>query len=500
MQVPLLAGSKITVVSLDDTVELLLPPPPAGGLGDVETAVRDALRAPLDGKPLEALAPSNGRVTILLDSWALPLPAPLKDPRRAALAAVSEELRRVGVPSERQTILVAGGLARRASPAELEARLGGALSHRLAGRILVHDVEDPDLAEIADGQGNSVRISRVLVEGDLVVSVTAAESAVDGGPGALLGAAGVKSARQAVDGPSLLAANGSAWDAAVAIERALTREVPLIGVSLALAHPVWDGALRGVPYQIDAVERFASSQARRAFSLLPSPVRRRVVHTRLPEVGTTQVVAGSISGAHLAALERVTATRGLPLAEPLDGLVMGVPPVTPYPPLERANPLDAAYLGLGHALRLWRGRFPVVEGGTLVIQHRLHRRFAHPTQAPHRVFFASLRPGASLEPSSLTDAEEAAAREESAIAAYREGRSCHPRLPFAQWEACAPARQRLGAVLVAGCRDATAARRLGFVPVRGLRAALEMARARRDGDAHLGALLTPPFFPLLVSS
>jgi hypothetical protein len=58
---------------------------------------------------------------------------------------------------------------------------------------------------------------------------------------------------------------------------------------------------------------------------------------------------------------------------------------------------------------------------------------------------------------------------------------------------------RLGSVIVAGCRDAVAARQLGFVPARGLPAALEMAHGRAGGQARVGYLLSPPYFPLRVS-
>jgi hypothetical protein len=53
-------------------------------------------------------------------------------------------------------------------------------------------------------------------------------------------------------------------------------------------------------------------------------------------------------------------------------------------------------------------------------------------------------------------------------------------------------------VLVAGCRDAFAARQLGLVPVHGLGAALEMAAGR--GASRVGYLLSPPSFPLLVGA
>jgi hypothetical protein len=51
---------------------------------------------------------------------------------------------------------------------------------------------------------------------------------------------------------------------------------------------------------------------------------------------------------------------------------------------------------------------------------------------------------------------------------------------------------------VAGCRDATVARLLGFVPAMGLGPALSMARGGAPGTARIGCALTPPFFPLRV--
>jgi hypothetical protein len=98
------------------------------------------------------------------------------------------------------------------------------------------------------------------------------------------------------------------------------------------------------------------------------------------------------------------------------------------------------------------------------------------------------------------EAERAAAADSRAVDAYRAGRSCHPLLPFAEWAACGPAIANAGTVLVAGCRDAVAARQLGFVPTHGLGPALEMADGVAGGNARVGYLLGPPYFPLLVGS
>src|SRR5919204_5492293 len=114
-RVPLLAGTRLVVVTPDGDALALRPPPPAEGVADVRAAVRDALRFPLEGEPLEALVPrTGGRATVVVELPALPLPATERDPRQAAVAATVEELEWLGIPSGYQTLLVAGGLSRRA--------------------------------------------------------------------------------------------------------------------------------------------------------------------------------------------------------------------------------------------------------------------------------------------------------------------------------------------------------------------------------------------------
>ena len=189
-------------------------------------------------------------------------------------------------------------------------------------------------------------------------------------------------------------------------------------------------------------------------------------------------------------------SKATPLEEPLDALCIGIPRTTPFLPRERPNALLAATLGLGFSLRLWRNRFPVRDGGTVVLVSPLRRRFAHPTQQPYRTFFQAARGGRDAE--QLAEAERSAAADPRAIRAYREGHTCHPRLPFADWDACRPALARLGTVVVAGCRDSVAARQLGFVPTHGVAAALQMTHGIAGGSPRVGFLLSPPYFPISV--
>jgi Lactate racemase N-terminal domain len=499
-RVPLLFGTRVAVVDVPDDAVVLRPPPPGEQVADVRAAVRDALRFPLAGEALETLVTRSGRATLVVEPPALPLPAAVNDPRQAALAAASEELERVGVPTERQTLLVATGLTRRPQQRDLETlgAVSPTFARRFHGRVAIHDAEDPELVELEPHGNTPLRVHPALVETDLVLTVSGAETVLHGGPGLLLGCGGPEALRAATAYSLLETGASKGWGLAVDLERRLAGRVPVIGASLVLDQPRVFGAARGYPYDPAASERIARSPFRHAFSLLPAPVRNRMIHSIRRELSAVGAFAGPPSVAHAEALLRAVEARSARLDDRLDAIVIGIPRTTPHLPRERPNPLLAAYLALGLALRLWREAFPLVEGGTVIMLHRFHRHFAHPTQQPYREIFYALRTG-PRDPEELIGAEQAAIADKRAIAAYREGRTCHPLLPFADWAGCAPALGRLGSVIVAGCRDAVAARQLGFVPARGVPAALEMAHGRAGGQARVGYLLSPPYFPLRVT-
>lgn len=493
-RVPLLSGTRLVIANAPDDALVLRPPPPGEAVADAGAAVRDALRFPLDGPSLESLVRRRTRATIVVEPPALPIPGSPADPRQLAIGAVVDELEHLGIPTGYQTILLACGLARRPSQRELAGLVAPELARRFHGRVVVHDVESPELVTLDEAARPPLRVNPALVETDLVVVVTAAETVLHGGPAALLAAAGAD-AQRAAGAYSLLETTASqGWHLALALERTLARRVPLIGVSLVLNHPDVSAALRGYPYDAGALERIARSPLRHAYSLMPDLARRNVLRSISTELTAAAAFAGPPSVAHTEALLRAIELRRAELDEPLDAIVIGIPDATPYLPRERPNPLLAAYLGLGLALRLWRDAFPLVDGGTAVLVHRFMRHYAHPTQQPYRSFFHATRNG--RDPQLLADAERAAAADTRALDAYRAGSTVHPLLPFRDWNGCQPALGRLGSVLIAGARDAAAVRQLGFVPVHGVGAALEIARGQ--GATRIGFLLSPPYFPLRV--
>ncbi|HUQ22016.1 MAG TPA: lactate racemase domain-containing protein [Gaiellaceae bacterium] len=496
-RIPILSGSRVAVVNVPDDALVLRPRPPSEAIADVGAAVRDALRFPLSGAPLEALVTTGGKATIVVEPPELPLPGAPNDPRQEALATTIAELERLGVPSRQQTILIAGGLNRRAGQRELEALVSPSSARRFHGRVEVHDVEADDLIHLATDAGRPLRVNRLLAETDLVVCVTAAETVLHGGPGALVGACGAETLRASTAYSLLETAAARGWQLGLTLERALSARVPVIGASLVLNPPRLQGRFRGYPYEDASLSHLARSPLRR-YSLLPAGWRRRILQDLSRELTAVAAFAGPPSVAHAEALLRGIARRATRLEQPVDALVIGMPWKHQHSPRERLNPLTVATAALGLALRLWRDAFPIVEGGTAIVLHRLGRHFEHRTQDPYRALFHALRDGRTS--SDLAAAERAAAADERALAAYRSGRACHPLLPYADWDSCRPALGRLGAVVIAGCRDHQAARTLGFVPTHGIPSALEMAHGRAGGQARIGYLLAPPYFPLEVGA
>lgn len=491
---PLLSGSRIVSVPVGADDLVLRPPPPPTRVVDVAAAVRDALSFPLSGAPLAEVARRHARVTVVVEPPALPLPGAQVDPRPVALATVLDELDDLSIGDENVTLLVAGGLARRIGRKELERLLPPPQARAFRGQVVVHDAAAADLVAIAD----DIRINPAVLGADLVVIVSSAETVVHGGPGALLAACDAATVRRAAAARSLVQASGEpAWELGLTIEAAVAARVGLLGVSLVLDHPRLAGRFRDYPHEPAALDHVARSPFRRLYSLLPAAARRGILDDQGRTLATTAAFAGPPSVAHAEALLRAVELRGTRLDEALDAIVVGVPWIGAHVPRESLNPITSAAVALGFALRQWRDAFPVRDGGTLVLVHSLTRSFEHGSQDPYRSLFAALRAG---DADSVADAELAAATDQRALRAYHAGRACHPLLPHADWAGCQPALSRLGRVIVAGSRDAIAARALGFVPSHSIPSALDMAHGVAGGHARVGVLLAPPYAPLLVGS
>ena len=462
---------------------------------DIRAAVAEAFRYPLSGPPLSAVAPRGGRATVVVQPPGLPLPAVEQDPRRDVLAAVLDELELHGVPRER--IPSSSPAASAVAPADASSSvlLRPDRARGFRGQIAVHDCEAEDLRPL-EISGQVHRVHPALVETDLVVTVGAGETVLHGGAAALVDACGPGTIRRAGAVSLLEAASASGWRLAAALESALEEQIPVLGLSVVLDRPRVTGLYRGYPSDPDVRRAVARSPFRLLLNLAPGSIRRRLLTGISRELTVIAALAGPPSVAHVEALLRGISVRSVEIDRPFDTIVVPLPWEGPQLPRAPLDPVSATAFGLGHALRLWRDRPPLVEGGTIVLLHPFSRVTGHGPQGTSRALVAALRDEGGRR---LRAAEGVAARDRRALSAYRRGTAPHPRLPFADWESCAPMLERAGRVIVAGCRDAGAARALGLVPSHNVATALDMARGLAGESATTGVLLGPPYPAMVVA-
>lgn len=143
----------------------ILQPRWAQALEDPAAAVAAALDAPAAGPPLAELA--RGKRSAAISVCDITRPAP----NRLTLPPLLERLHRAGIGEERVTILIATGLHRAATPAEIDEILGRETAARY--RIVNHNARD----EAAHAQlgftrsGTQVAIERAYVEADLHITL-----------------------------------------------------------------------------------------------------------------------------------------------------------------------------------------------------------------------------------------------------------------------------------------------------------------------------------------
>ena len=197
-RIPILSGSRVAVVNVPEDAVVLRPRPPSEAIATSArpSATRSASRS--RARRSRRSSRAGGKATIVVEPPELPLPGAPNDPRQAALAAAIARAR-----AARRPVAPADDPRRgRAEPArgqrELEALVAPPSARRFHGRVEVHDAEAPDLVHARRRRrGRRCGSTGSLAETDLVVCVTAAETVLHGGPGALLGACGAETLRAA---------------------------------------------------------------------------------------------------------------------------------------------------------------------------------------------------------------------------------------------------------------------------------------------------------------
>jgi nickel-dependent lactate racemase len=159
-------GKSGLTVSLPDGRDYhLLACRSAGALADVHAALGDALDHPIGSKPLVELA--TGKRTAAISVCDITRPAP----NRLTLPPLLERLHAAGIPVEGITILIATGLHRAATAAEIQTILGPDIAARY--RVVNHDAREfsDHRALGSTVRGTPVYIDKRFLDADLHITL-----------------------------------------------------------------------------------------------------------------------------------------------------------------------------------------------------------------------------------------------------------------------------------------------------------------------------------------
>ena len=440
-----------------------------------------------------------GRATIVVEPPALPIPGAGTTHARRRSPRRSDELERPGVPSRAaDDARRRRAHAARPTSASSRARL---VSPELRAPLPRHG-RGPRRRGSGARSSSGTRASPAArrtarsLETDLVVTVSAAETVLHGGPGACSPPAARRRCARRGAYSLLETAASQGWQLGVELERALADRVPVIGASLVLNLPRLRGGCAATRTTRRRVERIVRSPVRHGFRAAARRRARRTLRSIPRELGAVAAFRRpAVGGARGGAAARGRGALG-ELGEPLDAIVHRDPAHDTAPAARAPEPA---------ARRVPRPRPRAAALARRVPGRRgRHGDPAPPLPPPLRASDPAavprVLPGDARRARTRTSsaqAEREAAADERAIAAYRAGRTCHPLLPFADWAALrAGARpRRRGDRRRLPRRRRRAPARLR-PDARHRRGARDGARPRTAADARIGYLLSPPYFPL----
>lgn len=182
MNVELVFGDEWINVTLPETTRVIKPGfnIPIEPAPDLKEATVEALRNPLDAKPLSDFVKPDWNITIAFDDPTVPCYAPVWE---IAISTVLEELKEIGVGKSQITLLCANALHRKFRLSELETILGTSIVQAFGNRIVCHDAEDPQgIVHLGKtSSGYDVEINRKVMQSDLTVYVNAVSTGFNGG-------------------------------------------------------------------------------------------------------------------------------------------------------------------------------------------------------------------------------------------------------------------------------------------------------------------------------
>lgn len=500
----LFSGERLTEVSLPAGARVLYPKVPGRELGDVPRAIQRAVEEPLECAPLASRLRPGLRVTVAVDalsgSWLAPHGV---DPRAEMLGTLLKLLRGHGVSDV--VVVLATGLARRPAAREMESMLGDASAYHLAADgVLCHDPENPrQMAAIGETEfGSPVLVNRRVAESDLVITCSLSASPADGGFTPLaLGLTGYQTWSEIYDPALMRRAQGYAGGKSglsVAIERIgrqVAERVDVFHIQAALSNRHFSDRYAFLAKNEDDLtsrETLFLKGLVSATRRLPDVARRALWRDVCQGPGVLRVHGGTPAAVAAAAEQVHLEELVVPVSEPADVLVCGVPFFGPANRGTFLNPLLVQLAVQGFVFNRHTGAPVVRKGGTVILTHPCTDRFDHTQHAAYPRFFHELldvtRDGCHLQQRFQQDAS----RDPALIEMFRRGHAYHPAHPFFAWYHGEAARQHLGRVIVVGADNEYVPKQLGYETAVSMAEALYRAGVAATDTNRILCVKTPP--------
>ncbi len=482
---------------------VVYPPQPRGGVDSVDAAIGAALDAPVGGSaPLASLLRPGMRLAISVQDLTAPSPRMRgRDVRGRILERVLSLAAAAGV--DEVTLVVAGGLNRRLSAAEVVRLVGERVFRSFwPQRLVCHDAEDTaGLVEVGTAEsGEALQVCRVVAQADLLVAVEVVQTPGAGGAAGLVqglssyaSLRGVRSVAAVTRDAGL---SGSLVDgsAAARLGAVLVAAVPVFAVTATVnlaVGPAASAFLTRREWEWSLADQAMALGVGRGMDLLAGRVRRRALRELAADYAITSVTAGEVSAVSAAAWAQVFEQQAVEVPGQADVLVVGSAPFGPYHGSGPADPVLAAHGALAGVFGGYRGVPVVRENGAMIVYHPMAARFSQLHQPSYVDFYEEVL-AESNEPATIeAKFERQYATDPWYTSLYRTSLALHGVHPFHRWYETAPARAYLGEVVFVGGDRAVCAR-LGFRAASTLADALEIVSGSVGRDPSIAYVHSPP--------
>jgi hypothetical protein len=503
-------GDEVRIERFPEETRFILANPPMPPLVDFEKAVKWALDQPLKAEPLEKQLKPSSRVKIAFDDLCVPVPLMRNDVRGRVIKVLLKRLYALGIPKENIQLICANGLHRKWTLKELSLVIGKEVIQEMGPeRVSCHDgTKEEELIFLGTtDSGYEVEINRAVAESDITIYVNLNYVTMNGGWKSILVGLGSWRSIRHQHTPKQWNLEATLMDPQTSPMHQILKEMGtlvqrkynIFQIENVVNNAMWPLSFGKILKPINHPERkdspgiFTRALLSSA-SLAPGGVKGFIRIALRSNYQPIAVYAGNVETVHQRTLEVLAKQQNVPVAEPVDILILGVPNLSPYSCRSIFNPILLRSLALGYIFGAFRGGPLVKKGGIIVVYNPGLAKF-HPRHHPSYIDFWQKHLEEFYDPLECWNGlSESYARNSGYIRKYREDFAYHGTHCLMNWMWSGMNLKHLSEVILACAKEPETAKKIGFTPAKDFTTALSMARERAGKDAAIANMVIPPIF------